>query len=746
MKCLLLILVFLVTIFPLSTEPAYSQSLNHKPNLLLITLDTTREDSLGTYGHMSAETPVMDRLAREGALFQNAWCSAPLTLPSHITIMTGLHPPSHGIPVNGAGSLSVKIPVLAELVKTSGYRTGAFISSAVLSRYFGLDRGFNFYNDVWSLTGVDGTDNSSRPADRVCDTAINWLGEDPHSPFMAWIHLYDPHTPYSPPRQYTGAGLSNYDGEIAFVDRQIQRVISWLAKNNRLKNTLVVIVGDHGEAFQEHQETQHGLFIYDTTMKVPFLLWNTYILPPEVRNHIYSSPVRLVDLMPTILDLMGLSAPEIQDGQNLIPLMKKKPEWTLPCYAESRYPHLAYGWAPLESVVLGEWKYIEAPRPELYNLKDDPGETINLIKTNPDMGNRLREEIKTLISMMNITEADPLTLDADMMQQLESLGYVAGISQVDDNVDTKNLRDPKDMHEVFTRQIEVRNLIRNNQLNEAIPELESLLKLSPESGDLHYELGKAYFDTGQYEKAIPELRAGLTRAAKNPLKMTILGDALRKIDRTDEAVQVYEDLLKHFPRYGQAHSRLGVIFTDRDDFTRAHHHMKTYTKLYPNSPNAFSNFGNSMMKFGQFEEAASALQRAVDLQPDLKSAHRNLWMAYLKIQRRQEAIQSLEAAVIYLPENLIIANRLAWFLAVSSDQSFRDPDRAISIALSCLKKEPARPLHLDTLAAAYAAAGDFTRAERYAGEAAELAAGSLRYQQQINRRLNLYQAGKPYIE
>ena len=346
------------------------------PNLLLLTLDTTRADRLGCYGYAAAQTPALDAIAARGVRVEQAYCAVPLTLPSHVSLLTGTYPPANGIRVNGGGMLSAELPTLAEEFQIRGYRTGAFVAAWVLSATFGLDRGFDHYDD--DVGGHDGSTEigSERPADAVCDAALDWLDRQPDVPFFAWVHFFDPHTPYAPPPGYRQASADPYDGEITFMDAQLGRLTAWLDERQLREKTLIVVAGDHGESFDEHGETEHGMLIYDTTLHVPLIFSFPARLPAGT---VLSTGGRLTDVFPTVADLLGWKAPPGTDGISLTPALRAGEGRFPTTYAESRYPRQSFGWAALRSLITAEWKYIDAPQPELYDRDGDAQELTNLI-------------------------------------------------------------------------------------------------------------------------------------------------------------------------------------------------------------------------------------------------------------------------------------------------------------------------------------------------------------------------------
>ena len=364
-------------------------------NLLLVTLDTTRADALGAYGG-KAVTPSLNYMAAEGVVFEQASTVAPLTLPAHSSLFTGLFPPRHGVHGNGQNALGAGSLTLAEQLKTRGFRTGAFVSSFVLDHQWGLDQGFDVYHDP-RLGPGQRLDRESlrRSADSVVNDALDWMQQLDGSRFFAWLHFYDAHAPARPPAEFAPIGADDdYFAAIGFVDFQLSRILTFLAEHQLLDRTIVVVIGDHGESLGEHGEPTHGLFVYEAVVHVPFIIRAPFA---NMQGRRVSEPVRIVDVMPTVLDLLGQSAAPAIDGQTLVPLMTGASRASrLDVYSESRYGLDRFGWSPLSALRVGRFKLILAPRPELYDLEADPKESVNLYQQRADLAASMTTRLRTL--------------------------------------------------------------------------------------------------------------------------------------------------------------------------------------------------------------------------------------------------------------------------------------------------------------------------------------------------------------
>ncbi len=390
--------------------------------VVVITLDTTRADRLSPYGFMDAEMPALDRLAREGVVFDQATSVAPLTLPAHTSLFTGLFPPGHGVRDNADPALAAGHTTLAEILRDKGFCTGAFVSSVVLHPDRGLAQGFEQYLGVSANDGR-GPRALQRPADAVVSDAIRWLEDVGTCPVFLWAHLYDPHRPYEPPEPYRSRHFDPYIGEIAFADSQIGRLLEALERRGLLDRTVVVVAGDHGESLGEHGEEDHGIFVYESVLRIPLI-----IRPPGGARDASSPPrrvgevVRLVDVMPTLLELVGLPVPPM-DGVSLVGLMGGRGAGPgREAYAESMYP-ARFGWSPLRTLREGRYKLIEAPRPELYDLERDPFETRNIHAERAGVAQAMTARLQT-IAQGGPEPAVGAEVPTDVRDRLQALGYV----------------------------------------------------------------------------------------------------------------------------------------------------------------------------------------------------------------------------------------------------------------------------------------------------------------------------------
>jgi choline-sulfatase len=407
--------------------------------LVIITLDTTRADRLPVYGFMHAPMPALERLAREGVVFDQATSVAPLTLPAHCSLFTGLFPPAHGVRDNADRPLAADRTTLAEILRGRGFRTGAFVGSVVLDADRGLAQGFDEYSGVTTgKTAAPSFPVRRRGADAVVSDALRWIETQDDRPFFAWVHLYDPHKPYNPPEPFRSQYSDPYLAEIAFADAQIGRLLAALEHRKILDRTIVVVAGDHGEALGEHGERDHGIFVYESVLHVPLI-----VRVPDISPRRLPGVVRLVDVMPTVLDLLRVPRPQV-DGVSLAATMRgEAPQPELDAYSESQYPR-RLGWSPLRALRVDRYKLIEAPRPELYDLERDPFEQHNVYDERPGVAAALARRLASFDPIVKASDdLSDYMPSAELQQRIASLGYV-GSNGSGAAARTAGLPDPKD--------------------------------------------------------------------------------------------------------------------------------------------------------------------------------------------------------------------------------------------------------------------------------------------------------------
>ncbi|MDA0835280.1 MAG: sulfatase-like hydrolase/transferase [Planctomycetota bacterium] len=654
-------------------------------NLLVITLDTTRADRIGCYGYAPALTPVLDDLAAQGGLFERYYTTIPLTLPAHASMFTGLYPPEHGIYTNGKNQLADEVPTLAEVLRKEGYQTGAFVASFVLDSKFGLDQGFQHYGD--DLTGAVHTDEAlhrSRDGNVVVDEALSWLAEKSQQPFCCWVHLYDPHTPYLDHRDQFGDRFveSPYDAEIAFVDIQIGRLRKFLEEQNLEKQTLVIVIGDHGEGLGEHNERRHGQMLYNTTMHVPWIMSLPQNLPAGVR---ITDPVSQVDLLPTILDVLRRPASDSVSGLSRLVLINGVPMPARHLYGETEEPLHESGWSPLQSLTTAEWKYIRTTRPELYDLVNDRGETNNLAESQPDMLEQMERQLADLENAMEIRESVDVELTPQEQRKLNSLGYAGSSTDVTNIDDAQSLPDIKDMIVHYNTLDDVHVMMDEGKIEEAISLLEKLIADAPTYDLAKAGLGDAYTRQERYDEAGAIYDNLLKRNPRNALAMFHLGDVRQAQGRLDEAITLYEAALILEPDTPQLHYNLArtFILLGRDD--DAIPHLKSALELDPGYVFAHVELGSAVARKGRLVEALVHFERALEYQENSLFAHMNAVGVLAQMGRNAEAIRHLSRAADISPEDAEIQFQLGAFLAAQGDR-----EKALVHLQDALRLQPNR--------------------------------------------------------
>ena len=627
-------------------------------NVLLITLDTTRADRIGAYGYLSAETPRLDALASEAVLFEHAVTPTAFTLPSHSSIMTGFYPPYHGVRLNGGAALADVQVTLAERLAGAGYRCGAVVAAFVVDQRWGLSQGFERYDDDFEMAPDQKLDLAGvqRPGDRVVDIGLEWLEQPDERPFFAWLHFYDPHKPYDPPEPYRsrfeGSGKSGlYDGEIAFTDAQVGRLLDWLDQRGLAKNTIVVVVGDHGESLGDHGEKEHGYFIYDATVKVPLIV---RVPGADLEGVRVSAQVRTIDVLPTVLDLVGVEMPDPLHGESLVPLMLD-PEAIGPenAYSESMSVNLQYGWSALYSVRTSDHKFIDAPREELYDLTQDPSESENLLQQEPEVAQGLRSTLAALreeieVGAPEIQEAD---LDEETLGMLAALGYVGGATAAPEG---ENLADPKDKIHLYESVGYAAHLMTGNDYEEAAGVLEIVLDADPAIPQAKLLLATAYQNTGRIEEAKVVLDDFLRDDPDNTAALITMAKMLSEEGKNDEVLALARRVLSVDDRNTQAWELVAGVHIRANDHQGALPPLQRAVEIQPKLTRNRLNLAVSNMGLGRLDVAEPMLDEIIAEHPKFPFAHFHLGLLYEE-QGRIEAAREAYAEELELFPSAVMA-------------------------------------------------------------------------------------------
>ncbi|MDX2000371.1 MAG: sulfatase-like hydrolase/transferase, partial [Thermoanaerobaculia bacterium] len=594
------------------------------------------------YGYAPAETPVLDRLAAEGLRFDQAMAAAPLTLPSHATLLSGRLPQHHGLRLNGAGSLPTELPTLASVLGAAGYRTGAFVGAFVLDRRFGLARGFEVYDDEIPRdpTRPEGLE-AERPGHVVVDAAVAWLAQADPRPFLLWVHLFDAHAPYEPPEPFRSRHAGRpYDGEVAELDHQVGRLLAALEQTGRGGRTIVAVVADHGESLGDHGELTHGLLLYEPTVRVPLLLRG----PGLPAGRTVAAPVSTADLAPTLAGLAGVPFPALGlDGRDLSADLATGAELpTGDLYAETQYPSL-FGWSPLSAVRRGRFKYIDSSRPELYDLANDPQELRDLRTTErrtvADLAARLTELVR--FSRTVAPGAD----DAETKARLASLGYVGGGA----GGAPGSGRNPREAAELFREFEEAHWALLAGRSREAAQRLEKLVATDPGNPVFRASLGEAARKSGDLNRAAELYRQATAAAPRDPQNWYNLAVTLREAGRPREAAQALGEALRLDPGHAEAHNALGILHIFDGELPAARDQLARAVALDPRNAAAQNNLGNALRALSQVGLAERHYREAIRLAPRYADPLNGLGVLLVEQNRAQEALPLFDRALELAP-------------------------------------------------------------------------------------------------
>jgi arylsulfatase A-like enzyme/Tfp pilus assembly protein PilF len=674
-------------------------------NVLLVSIDTLRPDHLGCYGHKNIDTPNIDGLAAEGFLFLDAIATVPLTLPSHTSLLTGLLPTTCGVRDNGAFALSDQFTTLAEIFLREGYSTAGFVATFVLDSRYGLDQGFQAYDDNM---GAESQRSAflwpERRADAVNDTACAWL-ENVQEPFFAFVHYYDPHDPYEPPEDFAAAYPdSPYDGEIAYTDFVLGKLLETLKDNGLYDNTLIVLVSDHGEGLTEHDEPGHGILIYESTMKVAFMIrlpegfdLGGDLEPPAEIGY----TVQLTDVFPTILDLMDIDMDHAVDGASLVPVLKGGRIEPRMLYFESMYPYFYFKWSALRGLRHNNWKYILAPEEELYDLARDPGEQDNLASAQAERAAEMRANLlKAAARETEALESARKSLSQEDVQKLMALGYLAGgRPQLPENIEPEG-PNPRDMmKDLGTYLLRGRKYFDEGDFETAAGMFGMLVLADPGNPQAHVHLAKALIElgeidiaesefrkaieidsthsgaffplanimrqSGELDKALFYLRLGASLSLENPDVLSSIGAIYVEKGEPDSAIQVLNQALELDPRDPKALYNMGQAYLSKDQPEEAMHWFRLTLEVQPRNVKALGSMAGIFIARGQTDSTILYFERARDVDPTDATVLANLGSAYRQKGMTEQAGEVFQSALELEPQNVMAMFGLA---AVRTEQ------------------------------------------------------------------------------
>jgi arylsulfatase A-like enzyme/Flp pilus assembly protein TadD len=620
-------------------------------NVLLVTIDTLRADHVGAYGSARGLTPTIDRLAAEGLRFATTYAHVPLTLPSHTTLMTGSYPFVNGVRDNGSFRFDGRRATLAGTLQAAGYRTGAFVAAFVLDARFGLNAGFDVYDDKYGSRPAGGELSVlERPADKVLGAAVSWIterGDEAARPWFAWAHLYDPHEPYDPPEPFrTRYSSDRYSGEIAFADTQLGTALEQLAQRGQLTHTLVVVAADHGESLGDHQERTHGLFAYDSTLRVPLVLWAPRVIQPGVIKEV----ARLVDVMPTVLDLVGIAA-SAPNGRSLRPFLGgDDPDHRFDdpgSYFEALNANLTRNWAPLAGLVSGGFKLIDLPIPEFYDLGADPGERSNLYARRQEAAKPLERKLDALRADAPAATSTPV--DPETVQRLRSLGYVvAPVARPARSFTARD--DPKTLVALNSQLDEALDALKAGNAVVAERILTSLIAARSDFTVAYDRLALLYRDTGRLQQALATLEAASRDGVADAALLAALGGYLQEAGDFNRSAATLQAALKLNPAEMEAYEKLGVTYTRMGRYADAHRMFGHMLSVAPNSATTYNNLGSLYLTERRDADAVESLTRAIAIDPAMANAHNGLGVAYARQGRMDRAIVEWQRALELRPD------------------------------------------------------------------------------------------------
>ena len=627
----------------------------NSPNIILITLDTTRADRMGFLGSKRGLTPNLDAIAEQSAVFTRAYSQAPLTPTSHATILTGTYPPYHQV-LTFPIPLGKDMPYMPDILKGHGYSTAAFVGSLALDPKWGVpgfERGFDTYDAGYSseeYTPETRYQTTERRGGEVVDRALAWVSQHQQGPFFLWVHLFDPHEPYDPPEPYkTRYAKEPYDGEIAYVDSVMGKFFSQLKASGLYEGALIALTADHGESLGAHGEDYHGIFLYDETIHVPLVIK----LPGAGAKRV-EERVELADIMPTLLQTVDIAVPEKVQGQSLLGFIEPGTgkgdaaahAWSdRGAYSQADYGHVTYAWSALQSLRTGKYLYIQAPRRELYDDGVDPGAEHNLATTSPAVADTLSAKVQAFQQKTTNTQPTPkAVMDDAKANKLAALGYMVSRSEASLAAVTELGADPKDKIAITNTIVRVTNSIQDFRCDKAVPDLLQAVVTSPNIAILHFYLGGCYMEDKDYEKAVPELRKavqldpGFTHA-----EMT-LGRTLVESKDYEGAATAFEHVIKAQPFLMEAHVYLVVVYAHLNRVPEEIRECRTVLEVIPEHYGSNLNLGRFLAQSGDLEGAILSLQKAASIRPTVPVPHIYLADVYAKLGREADAQREREEA------------------------------------------------------------------------------------------------------
>jgi arylsulfatase A-like enzyme/Tfp pilus assembly protein PilF len=645
------------------------------PNVILITVDTTRADRMGFLGSKLGLTPNLDTLARDSAIFTRAFSQVPLTAPSHATILTGTYPQFHQVN-DFQVPLAQDLPYAPAILRKRGYSTSAFVGAMVLDPHAGFARGFDRGFDTYDAgfhqvrPGEDRYHSTERRGGEVVAHALAWLNQHPQGPFFMWLHLYDAHDPYDPPEPYKSKYASAlYDGEIAYADSALGTFLSQLRARGLYDGALIAVMADHGEALGDHGEDTHGFFLYDETIHVPLVIKLPSAASAGKDSTTKSAAgkkienrVGLVDVLPTILEAVGIAVPQEVQGESLLGMLMPKPAPAesvgasavpdaspdRPAYAETDYPRNTYGWSPLRALRTGKYLYIKAPQQELYDQYEDPKAEHDLASASTAVTSTLAGQLDAFRQRTSSSrEAPKSTVDPEAQAKLAALGYVA----TDSNASKAGAAgakeqgaDPKDKIEIANLIHRTYLLIEDQRYQEAVPLLRQLIAKEPDTPLAYAQLGQCFVSLKDYSQAVPVLRKAVELRPDMTLPHFQLGVALLETRDIAGAVPELEMVVARVPRWEEAHLLLQMAYAHTDRMPEAIKECENVLEFDPDHYGTNLLLGRVLELTGKPAAALLRLKKAAALEPKAPEPHMFLAEVYGQLGRKTDAARERATA------------------------------------------------------------------------------------------------------
>jgi len=589
-------------------------------NIIIITIDTLRWDYVSIYSQDYAQTPELDRLAEEGILFKSCVAQIPLTLPSHATILSGTYPLYHHVIDNSSVQVPNQIQLISEILRNHDFATSAFIGSYVLHRKTGMNQGFEYYADEFEVQDkIFSPESLQKSSDEVLAEAKQWLTNNKKNKFFTWIHLFDPHSPYTPPSPYKERYPSNpYRGEVEYVDNQLGQFIVFLKKEGLYDQTLIIVTSDHGEGLGDHGEKEHGFFLYESTVRVPLILRAPFDFPVKYVDQI----IEHVDVVPTILNLLGIPIPEFCQGVSFFNLMiNRKRNKSNIAYSETYYPRLHFGWSELKAFYRKNWKYIQAPREELYDLSQDIDEKNNLALVNTSERDKMNTDIERFIKEKS---ANPLTskkarqLDKRDIERLASLGYLTSVVDIKGKTD---LLDPKDKIQIVNDLERAKWQFGNQQYDQAINLIKSILKTNSEVIYAHHLLGNCYFQKKLYSLALENYRYVLKRQPDWIIAMYDIIDCLYMMGNYEAAVEETKRFLQPYPSDYTLLEELAGLYHALEEYDKSMDVLEILNQMDKTNTKILSLIVDISIKQRKYDVSSQYVEHALEIHPRSRRAH-----------------------------------------------------------------------------------------------------------------------------